>query len=210
AEQVISTIPLTDMVSLAEPSAPVQVRQAADDLDFRGIVFVYLFLDRPPLAADHWIYLPERGFVANRITEPVNFDASSAPAGKTVVCAEITCTAGDRTWNTTDDVLAERVVHDLGKLGWTEVRPAQIIGVRTRRVREAYPVYRVGYREKLERVMGWLGRFENLQCIGRSALFRYNNMDHSLEMGRRAAAVLLENRPRGWAAEVATGSGYFG
>ncbi len=210
ARHVISTVPITDLIAMTKPSPPDAVRSSAQALEFRAIVFIYLFLDRPPLARDHWIYLPEQRFIANRITEPANFGPENVPTGKTAVCAEITCAAGDKTWNTTDDVLAEKVMEDLGRLGWTDVRPSQVIGVAARRVREAYPVYRVGYRQKLGSVLGWLEQVPNLLCIGRCALFRYNNMDHSIEMGRRAAAVLLQDKPRRWAAEVATGSNYFG
>lgn len=210
AEQVVSTIPLLDFVRLAKSSAPAPVRRAAAGLRFRAIVFVYLFLDRPRLSEDHWIYLPEERFVANRLTESVNFSRQNAPAGSTVVCAEITCTVGDGVWNTSDDVLAERVVADLERLELFSASRRELLRVATRRAAEAYPIYDLGYAERVERVLGWLAGLDNLQAIGRGALFRYNNMDHSLEMGRRAAAVVLEGKPRAWATEVATGNKYFG
>ena len=210
AGQVVSTMPLPDFVRLAGRSAPGPVRQAATGLHFRAIVFVYLFLDRPRLSEDHWIYLPEERFVANRLTESVNFSRENAPRGSTVVCAEITCAAGDDVWNTSDDVLAERVVADLERLELFSASRRELLRVGTRRAAEAYPVYDLGYAERVERVLGWLNSLENLQTIGRGALFRYNNMDHSLEMGRRAAAVVVGDRPRAWATEVATGSQYFG
>ena len=51
--------------------------------------------------------------------------------------------------------------------------------------------------------------FENLKTGGRQGLFRYNNMDQSIEMGRRMAWALTEERDAGHEA-VATESEYFG
>jgi len=39
--------------------------------------------------------------------------------------------------------------------------------------------------------MGYLRGFENLQSIGRSGMFRYNNQDHAIEMGLLAAGNVL-------------------
>ena len=51
------------------------------------------------------------------------------------------------------------------------------------RVPKEYPVYHVGYREDVDEIKEYLTRFKNLQIIGRNGTFRYNNMDHSIEMG---------------------------
>jgi len=51
---------------------------------------------------------------------------------------------------------------------------------------------------------------KNFRAIGRSALFRYNNMDHSVAMGEEAARTLLgEGGPQG-SSRIATGQQYFG
>ena len=39
----------------------------------------------------------------------------------------------------------------------------------------------------VKRIMDYLKKFQNLQMIGRNGTFRYNNMDHSVEMGLYAA-----------------------
>ena len=56
---------------------------------------------------------------------------------------------------------------------------------------QGYPVYEIGYRDHLKALQEHLGAFENLLVIGRQGLFRYNNMDHSVTMGQRAAHTVL-------------------
>jgi hypothetical protein len=51
----------------------------------------------------------------------------------------------------------------------------------------AYPIYDAGYRERLLTIRQHLCGISNLQTIGRSGLFRYNNMDHSMQAGFLAA-----------------------
>jgi protoporphyrinogen oxidase len=48
------------------------------------------------------------------------------------------------------------------------------------RVPDAYPVYRIGYEQPLDVVVSWLRAFDNLQCVGRGGMFKYNNADHSI------------------------------
>ena len=50
------------------------------------------------------------------------------------------------------------------------------------------------YPKYLELIKNYLDRFSNLSYIGRPGRFRYNNQDHSLEMGILAAKGIIENR----------------
>jgi protoporphyrinogen oxidase len=209
-DEVVSTLPLGDLATMVAGGPPDPVARAAAGLRFRAIVFVYLFVRRPRISDDHWIYLPEDRFLSNRFSEAVNFSTKNAPMGKTVLCAEVTCDVGDDTWRTTDDVLAERVAADIMQLGFAEVGPGEILQVGTRRAREAYPIYDIGYRERVDRVLGYFAEQKNLLSIGRAALFRYNNMDHSIEMGLKAAEAVLGRADRAAATEIATEKTYFG
>jgi len=55
----------------------------------------------------------------------------------------------------------------------------------------AYPVYAHGYAESSGAVLEALDRLPGSVTCGRQGLFRYNNMDHSMEMGELAALELL-------------------
>jgi hypothetical protein len=57
-----------------------------------------------------------------------------------------------------------------------------------------YPVYDLAYATHLQAIKSYLDSFENLRVIGRPGRFKYNNQDHSLEMGILAARSILEGK----------------
>jgi hypothetical protein len=57
--------------------------------------------------------------------------------------------------------------------------------------------------------MEFIHGLENVKTGGRQGLFRYNNMDQSIEMGRKMAWTVISDRDAGHEA-VATESEYFG
>jgi protoporphyrinogen oxidase len=77
----VSTIPLTMLVPMLGERVPANVREAVAGLKHKGIVFVYLKLDRPQLTPDHWIYIPEQHIAVHRISEFTNFSRDTAPRG---------------------------------------------------------------------------------------------------------------------------------
>jgi hypothetical protein len=64
--------------------------------------------------------------------------------------------------------------------GWTAVRTVQ-----------AYPVYDFAYKSNIATIMDYLKRFEGAHIVGRGGTFRYNNADHSIEMGLMLGRRLL-------------------
>ena len=61
------------------------------------------------------------------------------------------------------------------------------------RQKNVYPVYDLNYHEYLDIVKNYLDGFKNLYYIGRPGRFRYNNQDHSLEMGMLAAKSIVDD-----------------
>ena len=70
----------------------------------------------------------------------------------------------------------------------------EVIDYYVHKEKYAYPVYELNYKEPLEKTKSYLRRFKNLQSIGRSGSFRYNNQDHALEMGILAARSIIEKK----------------
>lgn len=208
SDLVISTIPITLLVPMLGARVPAEVLAAVRGLKQKGIVFVYLKLDRPQLTPDHWIYIPEENIAVHRISEFTNFSRDCAPPGKTMVCAEITATQGDRHWNMADDELIRLASSNLVTLGL--LKEGEILaGGFVKRVDYAYPIYDLTYRGHLDTLLTWLKGFENMISTGRQGLFRYGNMDHSIAMGHAIARRTLEARGIDHS-EVAAGSEYFG
>jgi len=170
-------------------------------LTFRGLRFVFLSLNTPPLTNNTWIYVPEKRFLFGRIQETALWEPSLAPEGKSGLILEIPCTQGDAVWEENLPSLAERCLADLKELGLDPGE--QVLEVHDARTPEAYPVYHVGFERQVEVCLKAVAKAENLLSTGRQGLFRYNNMDHSLEMGRRAASFLQGTLSREAALDVA-------
>jgi protoporphyrinogen oxidase len=203
----VSTIPLTALATSLSPKAPDNVVQAAKSLDYVSIVFVYLKLNRPSVSPDSWVYLPERSLTVHRISEFKNFSPYCAPKDKTMVCCEITCRRGDEIWRASQDELqaiAERDLQKVGLIGQNEV-----LGSFIRRIPHAYPIYDLEYKQHLEPVRDFVNLLEGIETTGRQGNFRYNNMDQSVEMGRKMGLQLATGEATGHEA-VATGQEYFG
>ncbi len=206
-DAVVSTIPLPRLIEAMDPPAPEEVTASIAKLRYLSIVFVYLEVNRSMVTPDHWVYLPEKHLKVHRISEFKNFSEETGPKERTMVCAEMTCVPGDATWNLSLEEATALAVRDLESIGL--LAPGEAKGAFLTRVRYAYPVYDLTYKENLERLKRFARNFENLDTTGRQGLYRYNNMDHSIAMGRKLARGLIRGVDAG-AHAVATEEEYFG
>jgi protoporphyrinogen oxidase len=206
-DEVISTIPITVLARAVRPAAPNEVRDGIARLKYASIVFVYLKLAKPQVSPDNWIYLPDHDVTVHRISEFKNFSPECAPADKTMVCAEITCRVGDEHWRAGDGELIAIATSDLEQIGLIE--RGQVLDAFVKKIPYAYPIYDLEYKEHLAPVLEFVHTLTNVKTGGRQGLFRYNNMDQSIEMGRKMAWAVVEERDAGHEA-VATESEYFG
>ena len=108
----------------------------------------------------------------------------------TSVVLECFCTRGDAVWQMTDEQIVQRCVRDLvDKLKF--VRDEDFEDAAVVRTTHAYPVYDLQYAEKIATIKDFLRDFEGLHIVGRGGTFRYNNADHSIEMGLLLGRRLL-------------------
>lgn len=190
ADEFISSIPITTLVRLLDPEPPGAVLNAADRLEYRDLITVNIMLDMNKVTDDTWLYIHDSDIKFGRLHEPKNWSKAMAPAGKTSVVAEYFCTEGDNIWNLTDKHLCDYTVKVLSNtLGFIDQK--DVIDSFAIRIKKAYPCYTIGYGDMLETIKIYLQRFSNLQMVGRNGIFRYNNTDHSVETGIKAAKNLL-------------------
>ena len=187
ASGIVNTIPLPAYASLIADLLPARAVEASRVLRFRAIVFVVLKVARRPAARDHWIYTPEGRYGFNRLSISENFDPEASSSGAQVVF-EYTCTEGDAVWRGEGDLVRE-CAEGGARLGLFDA--GDVLGSTVERQPHAYPVYAHGYAEASGAVLEALDRLPGSVTCGRQGLFRYNNMDHSMEMGELAAHELL-------------------
>ncbi|RKY20290.1 MAG: hypothetical protein DRQ55_08105 [Planctomycetota bacterium] len=204
----VSTIPLTTLITLLGDDVPAAAHDAVAGLTHKGIVFAYIKLNQRQLTPDHWVYIPEEQFAVHRISEFTNFSEDCAPEGKTMVCAEITATPGDKHWNMADDDVLELAKRNLVELGLLDADKVMDGGF-VERCDFAYPIYDLTYRGHVQTITKTLRSFTNMVSTGRQGLFRYGNMDHSVAMGHAVARRILEDTAIDHA-QIAAGDEYFG
>jgi protoporphyrinogen oxidase len=175
---VFSSMPLRDMLLGMSPSAPGEVRDAADKLTYRDFLTVALVLDAESVFPDNWIYIHSPEVKLGRIQNFKNWSPDLVPdPSKTCLGLEYFCYEGDDLWNTPDADLIELGYEEISRLG---VAGGALLKGYVVRVPKAYPVYDSGYAERLALVREWLSGIGNLYCMGRNGQHRYNNMDHSM------------------------------
>ncbi len=191
ADAVASTIPLGRLVAMLEPKVEPAVLAVARSLEFRCIVTVNLMLKRKQVSRDTWLYVQDSDVIFGRLHEPKNWSPAMVPDDDhTSLVLECFCSKGDTIWTMPDEALVDRCVGDLSrKLGFID--HDDVVGFRILRVGDAYPIYDLEYAGKLKAIRGALDNYVGLHTVGRGGTFRYNNADHSIEMGLALAKRLL-------------------
>ena len=188
--EVISSIPITNLVKMLDPEPPEDVLKAADKLRFRDMVIVAIMLNRERVTDQNWIYIPEQKIPFGRLHEPTNWSPKMAPEGKTLLVMEYFCFSGDKTWCAGDEELVDNTVRNLEKLRL--IKRGEVIDHVVIRVPKAYPLFEVGYREHYDKICVYLSKFKNLHITGRGGMFKYHNMDQAIASGMEAAEKIIK------------------
>jgi len=191
SNHVISSLPLRNVVGMADPHPKPEVVAAAKGLRYRDFLTVSLVLDGKDLFPDNWIYIHEPDVEVGRIQNFRSWSPWMVPDDtKACVGLEYFCFAGDQLWEMDDDKLVELGMKELEQLGLAR-RDMLEFGFATR-VPKAYPMYDMDYAERIVSIRSFLDGIENLQQVGRNGLHRYNNSDHSMLTAMRAVDNLVK------------------
>lgn len=194
ADNFVSSLPLTNLLSMLSPSPPKEIMAAVARLKFRDLVLVTIMLDRERVTDLTWMYLPGKDIPLGRIHEPKNWSPQMAPDHKTHIVAEYFCFKDDCTWGASDHELTTLTVTQLVKLGF--IKENEVIDSCVLRIPKAYPIFDVGYRQHYDAILAYLAQFTNLHIVGRGGKFRYYNMDRAIESGIETAKQLLKKPPQ--------------
>ena len=184
-DHIISTMPLSLLVNrLAD--VPQDVQEAASTLQFRNTVLVYLNIDHVDLFPDQWIYIQSPEFKAGRITNFRNWAPQLYGNEKTTILAmEYWCNAADPLWKYSTEDFIQLASGELKQMNFGQFK---ILEGHVERLPRCYPIYHKGYKQKLDIIQEYLKTIQGLSVIGRYGSFKYNNQDHSILMGLKAAA----------------------
>ena len=178
---VVWTAPITlacDQLGIEKP-----------DLPYLATLFYNVMLRADVPRKYQWCYYGAQDIVFSRVSTPRFFSEDTCPPGTTGLCVEVTCREGDARWQHAER-LTSWVVDDLIRVGMIKDRK-DVLDVRIERVADTYPIYHRTYPQHLERARKGLSAFQNLHLAGRTGMFWYNNMDHSMENAMQLSKQLL-------------------
>jgi protoporphyrinogen oxidase len=196
AARAWSTLPAAVLARLVR-GTPDPVLAAANKLQYRAMLLVYLLLEVDRYTPFDAHYLPEPSTPISRVSEPKNYRSGGDPPGRTVLCAELPCTQTDELWRASNEALGLMVTEGLAAVGLPEAHPRQVV---VRRIAHAYPIYHAGFSSAFTAVDGWVSAHPQLLVLGRQGLFAHVNTHHALAMAWAAADAL---RPDGTFDETA-------
>lgn len=188
-DHLVFTIPIQSISDLM-PELPAEVRQAARFVKFRHTVVYYFLVKKENVLPAMWSFYPESQFRFGRLSEMTKFSPVTAPIGHTAIMADFTCTDEDPEWHLTDEELGEMLLEQMKPLRLFS--RSEIVKMFSKRFRNIYPVYQLGYEEKIAKLRNLEKSFDNLYFAGRLGDFNYNNSDQCFDMGFSAANHIQE------------------
>jgi protoporphyrinogen oxidase len=195
ASDVISSMPLGQLVLAISPPAPPEVQAAAHGLRYRDFLTVALVVPERFSFPDNWIYIHDPTVAVGRIQNFGSWSPYLVKDGRTCLGLEYFVNEGDQLWSSRDEQLIELAKSELAALGLVQAGSVEFGYV----VREAkaYPVYDEHYQRHVGTIRRWLEiAAPNVHPVGRNGMHRYNNADHSM----LTAMLTADNIVRGHAA----------
>jgi protoporphyrinogen oxidase len=201
---VISTMPIKDLVSSLNPEAPKEISAITEALPYRNSIIVAILykklsiknetklITRANIIPDHWIYIHELGVDMVRISLFNNFsEFMLGDKDLPWMSLEYCCNETDEIWAQDNNLIIEKAKIELEKIGlanYDDFLTATVV-----KVEKSYPAYFGSY-SQFPKVKEYLNGFINLFPAGRNGQHKYNNMDHSIACGFEAANIILQNK----------------
>ncbi len=179
---IVSSIPLKYLVGALTPPLGDFYTHSQKLLRYRSLIVVHMAFEQKKVLPVHWIYLVDKSFKFNRLTEQKNMSPDTAIADRSVVSAERGCYFGDALWKSSDDQLFAMAKEELRQIPNVDI--SKISACHVVRMRDAYPVYDLDFDRNLRAVLTGLAAVGNLYTFGRQGMFLQNDMHDSMENGR--------------------------
>lgn len=171
ADVVIWTAPITELFDYLKLEQP--------GLSYLDLLIYNLALEEPPRENYQWCYFGSPDLVFSRATNPAQFTSANVPKNKGGLCVEVTCRKGSSLWENPGKI-KDKLIKQLAQTG--SISDSSVVkDVYIEKIPNTYPIYDINYLEKLNVVRKNLRKLHNLYLAGRTGLFWYNNMDHSIE-----------------------------
>jgi protoporphyrinogen oxidase len=177
---VISSMPIGELLRVMDPPIPPEVEKAADALRYRDFITVALVVPEDAGFPDNWIYINDPTVEVGRIQNFGSWSPYLVKDARTCLGLEFFVFEGDDMWTKPDDELIEQGKRELVQIGLLDDASRVEAGYVVR-MPKAYPMYDADYKENVATLADWITEHvPNVYPVGRNGMHRYNNQDHSM------------------------------
>lgn len=156
-------------------------------LRYRSLRLIFVFLRKERVTRYHWVYLLDRKFRINRISEQKNVSEEMVPPRQTVLCCELSCWRGDKFWNLSEKGIRQLVMQDLRRAFPGQIHERDLAALHVVNLENAYPVYVLNFERDLFRCLQKVHTYRNIFSLGRHGLYLNNSMDDNFILGKDLA-----------------------
>ena len=201
-DYIISTMPIKELINSSKSESkdnifPPDILKIADALPYRDFITIGLLIKnisgpQNELLDDTWIYVQEPNVKVGRIQIFNNWSPYLVADKKNYwIGLEYFCNENDELWNLSDEELIKLAKSEVLNLKLTN--SDSFIDSTVIKEPKTYPAYFDSY-EKIDTLINCVNKINNLFLIGRNGMHKYNNQDHSMLSGFRAAEIIANNR----------------
>lgn len=170
-----------------------KILKKAFDLEYISTTFYNVLVKGTKHPDFPVIYYVSDEYLCNRVYNTKYFSKSHTPENCYAYCVEVTCKKGEEI-ETNPEKFIDRVIDDLIKVKALK-SVEDVIDVKCEATTDVYPLYKVNYREELQSCINELyANSSNITLSGRTGLFWYNNMDHTVLMAIELAQQLIDGK----------------
>ena len=189
-ENLISTMPLPELVKLIGEPAPAEVRLAGRSLRHISVRCVNMGVARERITDKHWIYYPE-ATVFHRVFVQGNASPHCNPPGGFGLTCEITYSPYKPLACDGEDLI-ELCRQDCIRVGLLNVDD-RLLTASLVDMPYAYVVYDHGRARNVATIKRWLAGHD-IVLAGRYSEWKYYNSDHAFLAGKKAAEFVMREK----------------
>lgn len=188
-DYLVSSMPIDSFLKIFKN---FNFNQLNFNLKFRNTILVYSNIKKNNLFNDQWLYMNDEKIKSGRITNFNNWVPEIINKKKgTVLVNEYWSNKNEYLWGLSDESLIDICINDLLLCDFG-LKRSDISECKVVKVPKCYPIYSDGYLKEINEIAKKLSKYDNLNLIGRSGSFKYNNQDHSILMGYLCAKNIVK------------------
>tara|TARA_Y100001970_G_C14201535_1_gene841396 strand:- start:317 stop:1645 length:1329 start_codon:yes stop_codon:yes gene_type:complete len=189
ANNIISSLPINTIINILDPKPPLEIQEIISQLSFRSLKLCIFLIDKNSISNNASIYFPSKEIPFTRLYEPKNRSKYLTPSNQTSIVVEVPYFANSSK-NTMDDMLIDNIKLFLTNNNFFNKN--EIISSKIINIPYAYPVIKKDITKKINLVINYLKRFDNLYLLGRSAEFKYLHTHDLFHQSNQIIKLLLK------------------